>query len=80
MWLPGLLRIRVVPAADQRGELPVARHLPLKMPMDVDDAYQLFVNGKQIGEFGKFTKGRVTAYLAQPRAFRLPRRTAQRDR
>jgi Stage II sporulation protein E (SpoIIE) len=47
--------------------------LAIKMPMDVDDAYQLFVNGKQIGEFGKFTKGRVTAYLAQPRAFRLPR-------
>ena len=47
--------------------------LALKMPMDVDDAYQVFVNGKQIGEFGKFTKGRVTAYLAQPRAFRLPR-------
>jgi hypothetical protein len=47
--------------------------LAIKMPMNVDDAYQLFVNGKQIGEFGKFTKGRVTAYLAQPRAFRLPR-------
>jgi hypothetical protein len=47
--------------------------LAIKMPMDVDDAYQLFVNGKQIGEFGKFSKGRVTAYLAQPRAFRLPR-------
>jgi hypothetical protein len=47
--------------------------LALKMPMDVDDAYQVFVNGKQIGQFGKFTKHGVTAYLAQPRAFRLPR-------
>jgi hypothetical protein len=46
--------------------------LAIKMPMDVDDAYQVFVNGRQIGEFGKFTKGRVTAYLAEPRAFRLP--------
>jgi hypothetical protein len=47
--------------------------LALKMPMDVDDAYQVFVNGKQIGQFGRFTDHGVTAYLAQPRAFRLPR-------
>jgi hypothetical protein len=47
--------------------------LALKMPMNVDDAYQVFVNGKQIGQFGRFTDHGVTAYLAQPRAFRLPR-------
>ena len=47
--------------------------LAIKMPLDVDDAYQVFVNGRQIGEFGKFTKGRVTAYLAEPRAYLLPR-------
>jgi hypothetical protein len=62
----------VVPAADQRGEF----HGPLaiEMPIDVDDAYQVFVDGQQIGEFGKFTKHGVTAYFAQPRAFRLPRK------
>jgi hypothetical protein len=47
--------------------------LAIKMPTDVDDAYQLFVNGKQIGEFGKFTKHEVTAYSSLPSAFRLPR-------
>jgi Stage II sporulation protein E (SpoIIE) len=47
--------------------------LAIKMPDDVDDAYQLFVNGKQIGEFGKFTKHGVTAYSTLPSAFRLPR-------
>jgi hypothetical protein len=47
--------------------------LAIKMPADVDDAYQVFVNGQQIGEFGKFTKHGVTAYSSLPSAFRLPR-------
>ncbi|MHB1958289.1 MAG: PP2C family protein-serine/threonine phosphatase [Acidobacteriaceae bacterium] len=50
-----------------------AHPLALKMPDSVDDAYQVYVNGQQIGEFGKFTPRRVTAYIAQPRAFALPR-------
>ncbi len=32
------------------------RSLALKMPDDFDDAYQVFVNGSRIGEFGKFTE------------------------
>ena len=47
--------------------------LALKMPHDADDAYQVFVNGKLIGEFGAFGKGRVTAYNSQPRGFPLPK-------
>src|ERR1039458_10002957 len=46
--------------------------LALQMPHDADDAYQVFVNGQQIGEFGKFTQNHVTAYPAQPRGFPLP--------
>jgi Stage II sporulation protein E (SpoIIE) len=46
--------------------------LAIKMPDSVDDAYQLYVNGKLIGEFGKFTARGVTAYSTLPRAFRLP--------
>ena len=46
--------------------------LALKMPDSVDDAYQVYVNGERIGEFGKFTEHRVTAYSALPRGFRLP--------
>lgn len=49
------------------------RHLSLKMPDSVDDAYQVFVNGTQIGQFGRFTGRSVTAYGALPRAFPLPR-------
>jgi hypothetical protein len=46
--------------------------LALKMPDDVDDAYQVYVNGKRVGEFGRFTARGVTAYITQPRAFLLP--------
>ena len=46
--------------------------LAIKMPDDVDDAYQVYVNGQLIGEFGKFRKGRVTSYLTLPRVFALP--------
>jgi hypothetical protein len=48
------------------------RRLSLKMPDSVDDAYQVFVNGVQIGQFGKFDGHSVTAYATLPRAFSLP--------
>lgn len=47
------------------------RRLALKMPAAVDDAYQIFVNGTQIGEFGKFTEHRVSAYSSLPLSFPL---------
>lgn len=46
--------------------------LALKMPDYVDDAYQVFVDGERIGEFGDFKEHGVTAYSALPRGFRLP--------
>jgi hypothetical protein len=49
------------------------RSLALKMPDDFDDAYQVFVNGSRIGEFGKFSGHHVTAYSSLPTAFRLPK-------
>jgi serine phosphatase RsbU (regulator of sigma subunit) len=48
------------------------RGLALKMPDQADDAYQVYVNGQLIGEFGKFGEHRVTAYPALPEAFSLP--------
>ena len=47
--------------------------LAIKMPNEVDDAYQLYVNGQMLGELGKFGQRRATAYSTLPRAFRLPR-------
>ena len=46
--------------------------LALKMPNDFDDACQVYVNGRLIGEFGRFTARGVTMYSAQPRAFLFP--------
>jgi hypothetical protein len=51
---------------------PVEGGLALKLPPDVDDAYQVFANGRFIGEFGRFSARGVTHYIAQPRAFTLP--------
>jgi hypothetical protein len=51
-----------------------AKHqLALQMPENVDDAYQLYVNGQLIGEFGKFTAHGVKAYPALPSSFSLPK-------
>jgi len=47
--------------------------LAIKMPDSADDAYQVYVNGKLIGELGDFTAKGVTAYSTVPRSFRLPR-------
>jgi hypothetical protein len=46
--------------------------LAIKMPDNVDDAYQVYANGQLIGEFGHFSKSRVTAYTTLPRTFALP--------
>jgi hypothetical protein len=47
--------------------------LALKMPDSFDDAYQVFVNGQRIGEFGKFTEHGVIAYSGLPTDFPLPK-------
>ncbi len=48
------------------------RELALKMPDSVDDAYQVFVNGQPIGQFGHFFQHSVIAYPAIPRDYKLP--------
>jgi hypothetical protein len=50
-----------------------AHRLAIKMPQFADDAYQVYVNGQLIGQFGKFSETKVTAYPALPEAFPLPR-------
>ena len=43
----------------------------LKMPNDVDDAYQIYANGQYVGEFGKFSPNGVTVYSARTFSFPL---------
>jgi len=47
--------------------------LALKMPDQADDAYQVYVNGQLVGEFGKFNGPHVTAYNALSEGFPLPK-------
>jgi Stage II sporulation protein E (SpoIIE) len=47
--------------------------LALKMPEQFDDAYQVYVNGQLVGQFGRFTPHGVTFYENQPRVVDLPR-------
>jgi hypothetical protein len=44
----------------------------LKMPNDVDDAYQVYANGRYVGEFGHFSPNRVAPYSARAISFPLP--------
>jgi hypothetical protein len=46
--------------------------LALAMPLNFDDAYQVFVNGQLLGQFGDFDSKPVNFFNAQPRAFELP--------
>jgi hypothetical protein len=44
----------------------------LKMPDDVDDAYQIYSNGRYVGQFGSFSARHVSPYYSQSVSFPLP--------
>lgn len=63
-------RLRVqLQTASAAAQMPP---LALTMPINFDDAYQVYVNGKKIGEFGRFGPHSVVFYNAQPDMFPLP--------
>ena len=41
------------------------------MPLDVDDAYQVYANGHYVGQFGGFSARGVRLYYARPLSFPL---------
>jgi hypothetical protein len=43
----------------------------LKMPGDFDDAYQVYANGRYVGQFGRFSSDHVTFYTSLPVSFLL---------
>jgi len=59
-------RIRVEVQAQPGERLAVAG------PANFDDAYQLFLNGSLLGEFGRFREKRPKYYYSQPMVFPLP--------
>jgi hypothetical protein len=46
--------------------------LALAGPPDVDDVYQVFVDGGLVGSFGKFSGSQPVTYYTQPMMFSLP--------
>jgi hypothetical protein len=44
----------------------------LKMPIDLDDAYQVYANGHYVGQFGRFFANHVDIYFTQTLSFPLP--------
>jgi hypothetical protein len=50
---------------------PERSALAILMPKYVDDAYEIYVNGQQIGAFGQF-EGHYLAYTAQPKLVPIP--------
>jgi hypothetical protein len=49
--------------------------LALMMP-EADDAYQVYVNGRLVGELGNFNGPHVTAYNSLPKGFHFPKGVA----
>jgi hypothetical protein len=49
-----------------------AQPLMLKMPLDVDDAYQVYANGRYIGQLGRFSPRHVALYASRTLSFPLP--------
>ena len=54
------------------GSAAANPRLGLGMPLNFDDAYQVYVNGQKIGGFGRFAPGSVTYYNSQPVSYALP--------
>ena len=71
-WGWAWYRIRVSADARPGEKLAVAG------PSDVDDAYQVFAEGRLLGSFGKFTAGRrrPVIYYSRPAMFPLPQAKA----
>lgn len=65
-WYRMHLHLKTVSSSER------ATSLALTMPINFDDAYQAFVNGQQIGQFGHFGERSVVFYNAQPRSFSVP--------
>jgi hypothetical protein len=46
--------------------------LQLKMPNDFDDSYQIYADGRYVGQAGRFSPGHVTTYSSRSFSFPLP--------
>jgi len=66
-------RLRVTVNREHEDVRNAGKPLAIAIPPEFDDAYQVYVDGRLAGEFGRFTPRGVTWYLSQMHAFTLDR-------
>jgi hypothetical protein len=66
-------RLRFTVKREHEDPGDAGKPLAICIPPEFDDAYQIYIDGRLAGEFGRFTPREVTWYLGQPRAFTLDR-------
>lgn len=64
-------RLRVTVHREHEDVRDIGQPLAIGIPPEFDDAYQIYVDGRLVGEFGRFTPQGVTWYLSQLHAFTL---------
>jgi len=67
------LRVDVVQENAQGNTQGASEALAISMPALFDDAYQVYVDGRLAGEFGRFSKEGATFSTSLPREFPLPK-------
>ncbi|HEY5380921.1 MAG TPA: PP2C family protein-serine/threonine phosphatase [Acidobacteriaceae bacterium] len=66
-------RLRVTVNREHEDVRNAGKPLAICIPPEFDDAYQIYIDGRLVGEFGRFTPRGVTWYLGRPQAFTLDR-------
>jgi hypothetical protein len=70
--LTGFAWYRLRVQAQFEGADDDSKRLAIAMPINFDDAYQVYVDGQLLGQFGDFSSNHVVFYNAQPLSFLLP--------
>lgn len=70
--LTGFAWYRLRVQAQVEGADADSKRLAIAMPINFDDAYQVYVDGQLLVQFGDFSSNHVVFYTAQPRSFLLP--------
>jgi Stage II sporulation protein E (SpoIIE) len=67
------LRVNVIHENARGNTLGADEALAISMPSLFDDAYQVYIDGRLAGEFGRFNKEGATFSTSLPREFSLPK-------
>lgn len=69
----GWYRLRFTVQREHEDPRDVGKPLAISIPPEFDDAYQIYIDGRLVGEYGRFTPHGNTWYLPRPEMFTLNR-------